>query len=85
MKMVDNKSVKKEIADKINKIDDPEILQSLETIVNDLLAQSLGEDFWDALPAHVKEGIRQAEKELEQGNGIPHDQVMNDIKKRFKG
>ena len=46
--------VKKEITEKINRINDTQLLENLDAIVNDLLAKSLGKDFWDELPASLK-------------------------------
>jgi len=34
-------------------------------------------DFWNTLPAHVKEGIEKAKKQAAEGKLTPHDEVMN--------
>ncbi|WP_186292649.1 hypothetical protein [Mucilaginibacter corticis] len=40
-------------------------------------------DFWNNLPEEVKQSINKAKSELDHGEGIPHQQVMSDIKARF--
>lgn len=38
-------------------------------------------DWWEELPASVKKSILKAEKELEEGKGVPHEIVMKKYKK----
>lgn len=40
-------------------------------------------DFWDELPEYVKDSVQQAKEELKNGEGIPHDKVMAEIKGKF--
>ena len=40
-------------------------------------------DFWNELPEHVKLAIEQAKEELNSGKGIPHAEVLAEIKARF--
>ena len=40
-------------------------------------------DFWNELPEHVKDSVKQAKEELKNGEGIPHDKVMAEIKSKF--
>ena len=40
-------------------------------------------DFWFKLPEDIKLLINQAKQELDRGEGIPHSQVMAEIKERF--
>jgi hypothetical protein len=79
---MDAANLKKVIADKINKIEDEEVLRSLDIIVNELVNGR--KDFYDELPDKVKSDIAEAEHELDQGKGIPYEQVMNEIKARYK-
>lgn len=76
-------AVKKQIAGKIDQINDPQVLESLDALVDDLLAKSSGKDFWNDLPENLQKGIEAAEKELDYGKGIPHNEVIEEIKKRF--
>jgi hypothetical protein len=40
-------------------------------------------DFWTDVPKVVKQAIQKAKKQLDQGEGIAHDEVMRKIKSRF--
>ncbi|WP_299583621.1 hypothetical protein [Mucilaginibacter sp.] len=40
-------------------------------------------DFWSQLPAEVEQAINEAKEELKRGEGIPHSEVMEEIKSRF--
>ncbi|WP_299250178.1 hypothetical protein [uncultured Cytophaga sp.] len=40
-------------------------------------------DFWNELPEQVKDSVKQAKEELQRGHGIPHDNVMTEIKNKF--
>ena len=40
-------------------------------------------DFWAELPEHVKADIEKAKAELDRGEGIPHEEVMVNVKKGF--
>jgi hypothetical protein len=40
-------------------------------------------DFWAELPDHVKLSINEAKAQLDRGEGIPHEEVMSEMKKRF--
>lgn len=80
---MDALAVKKQLVGKIDQINDPQVLESLEALVDDLLAKSTGKDFWD-LPEALQKGIEAAKKELDNEKGIPHNEVSEEIKKRFK-
>ena len=41
-------------------------------------------DFWHDLPQKAKDLINEAKKELDKGEGISHEEVMAEIKYRFK-
>lgn len=80
---MDTLAVKKQLAGKIDQINDPQILESLEALVDDLLAKSTGKDFWNELPESLQKGIEAAEKELNYGKGISHKEVSEEIKRKF--
>jgi hypothetical protein len=71
-------SSKYKIVEKIIQSNDDELLNE----INSLLGFSEN-DFWDELPTEIKEGINQAKDQISNGQGIPHSQVMADIKARF--
>ena len=41
------------------------------------------DDYWDNLPEQVKKLIQIGLKQCEEGQLIPHEKVMNDIKKKY--
>jgi hypothetical protein len=71
-----------EIQHKIATIENPELLKELQDMINEVVfSDSI--DRKDKLPLHVKESITKATKQLDEGKGIPHEQVMNEIRLRF--
>lgn len=77
-------AVRKKLTGKIDKIDDQQLLESLDALVDDLLAKKSGKDFWTDLPDTLQKGIEAAERQMDYGQGIPHKEVLDEIKKRFK-
>jgi hypothetical protein len=71
-------SSKYKIVEKIIQSNDEGLLNE----INALLGLSEN-DFWDDLPIEIKDGINQAKDQLQRGEGIPHSQVMADVKARF--
>lgn len=47
------------------------------------IIQSNDDNFWENLPEDVNQAIKKAKEELDRGNGIPHAQVMTDIKEHY--
>ena len=56
-----------------------------ETLLNEvrILLGLSNEDFWLDLPAEVKTSIELSKEEHDRGEGIPHDEVLSEIKKQF--
>ncbi len=71
-------ALKYKIVEKIIQINDDTLLNEIESLSG--LSES---DFWTEIPAEVKQAINKAKGELDRGEGIPHSQVMADIKNRF--
>ena len=71
-------ALKYKIADKIIHTDDDTLLNEIKSLVG--LSEG---DFWNDVPPEIKQAIKQAKDELDRGEGIPHSQVMADIKDRF--
>ncbi len=71
-------SLKYKIAEKIIESNDDTLLNQIKSLLG--LSEN---DFWGELPIEVQQAIRQSEQEFELGCGIPHLQVMDEIKKRF--
>ncbi len=71
-------SIKYKIVEKIIQSNDDGLLNEIKSLVG--LSE---EDFWDDLPAEIKQAVNQAKSELNRGEGIPHSQVIADVKGRF--
>jgi hypothetical protein len=49
----------------------------------EFLEESASYDFWDELPAEVKQAINVAKAVLDRGEGIAHNEVIVEMKNRF--
>lgn len=67
---------KKILAQKLSATTDELILKELEDVF-----ATHENDWWNTLPDNIKEGIETSIKQAEAGELIPHEEVMNDIKK----
>jgi len=70
--------LKYKIAEKIIQSDDDFLLNKIK----ELVGLSNG-DFWDEVPDKIKRDIDKAIEQLDRGEGIPHSNVMAEIKARF--
>jgi hypothetical protein len=73
-------SLKYKIVEKIIQSNDDKILNQVKALLN-----VPEPDFWDDIPENVQKEINEAKAQLDRGEGIPHSQVMTDVKKRFTG
>jgi|SRR6185437_1508543 len=71
-------AVKYKIVEKIIQTNDDLLLNEIKSLVG--LSES---DFWAEIPGEIKQAINKAKGELDRGEGIPHSQVMTEIKERF--
>ncbi|MBD1393604.1 hypothetical protein [Mucilaginibacter glaciei] len=63
---------KLELAKRLLAVEDEGLLLQLKQVFdND------GQDFWDDLPEHVKQGIERARKQAADGKLTPHNEVMS--------
>ncbi|WP_295792510.1 hypothetical protein [Mucilaginibacter sp.] len=72
--------IKQQIAEKIIQSDDDFLLNEIKSLVG-----LSDDDFWDELPSEAKQAINIAKAELDRGEGIPHNEVMAEMKSRFLG
>jgi hypothetical protein len=70
-KAMDIKAEKIELARLILGIENEGILRKIKALVMEETS-----DWWDEIPENVKRDILAAEKELDQGKGIPHEEVL---------
>jgi len=65
----------------IESINDSKTLQAVYTLLSNKKEGSA--DFWDELSAEQKAAIEESISELDRGEGIPHEQVMKEIKAKY--
>lgn len=71
---------KQELIDWIEELEDPAMLENIKLLKESAESEK---DFRDDLPEEAKKAISQAKRELDEGKGIPHDEVMSEVKDRF--
>jgi hypothetical protein len=66
----------------IIKIEDEMMIQTIKDLLTlGYIEANNDTDFWDELSESQKQSIALSIKQLEAGEGIPHDQVMADMRK----
>lgn len=73
-----NAEIRKKVKKYIDEADDHVV-----KMVYSLLEADREDDWWDDLPKEVQKSIDKAIKELDEGKGIPHEEVMKKYKKWF--
>ena len=71
-------ALKYKILEKIIQSDDDVLLNEIDSLLK--ISQN---DFWHDLPNETRRAINNAKIELDRGEGIPHEQVMSEIRERF--
>jgi hypothetical protein len=71
-------ALKYKIVEKIIQTNDDTLLNEIKSLVG--LSEG---DFWNDVPAELKLAVAKAKDELDSGEGIPHAQVMAEVKSRF--
>ena len=71
-------ALKYKIVEKIIQSNDESLLNEIKSLVG--LSEG---DFWSELPEEVKQVVNKAKTELDVNQGIPHSQVMAEVKSRF--
>lgn len=69
---MDIKADKIELARILLDTEDEALIQEVKAVV-----KSHCDDFWDKLPAHVKEGIQRSRIQAAEGLLTPHEEVMS--------
>lgn len=69
---------KYKIVEKIIQSNDDALLSEIKSLLN--LSES---DYWNDIPNELKQAINTAKDELDRGQGIPHSQIMSEIKNVF--
>ncbi|MBK8965091.1 MAG: hypothetical protein R3D58_18375 [Saprospiraceae bacterium] len=71
-------SRKLKIIDALVELNDEHLIRLIEALLHAEL------DFWNELSKAQKERIEQSIRELEAGEGIPHESVMQEFRKKYK-
>jgi len=67
----------------IKNIDDSNILSAIYLLLAKQKSKSVEKDFWDDLPEHVKAGLEEGLAQSKRGEGIPHIDVMKQIRAKY--
>jgi gas vesicle protein len=71
-------SLKYKIVEKIIQSNDENLLNEIKSLIG--LSET---DFWTEIPEEIKKSINKAKEELNRGEGLAYDDVMDEIKSRF--
>jgi len=80
---MDTIELKSYLHELIDSIDDNNVLNAVYLLLAKLQSKTEEIDFWDDLPEHVKAGIEEGLTQAERGEGIPHSEVMKQIKAKY--
>jgi len=72
-------SLKYKIVEKIIQSNDENLLNEIKSLIG--LSET---DFWTEIPEEIKKSINKAKEELNRGEGLAYDDVMDEIKSRFQ-
>jgi hypothetical protein len=76
--------LKASLHDLIEDIEDNDILSAVYLILAKQQHNADEKDFWDELPDYVKNGIEEGLSQSERGEGVPHTEVMKQIKAKYQ-
>jgi len=77
--MMDIQSLKLDLISKIITIDKPALLIE----INKILQKETKTDWWDNLPLEVQESILEGLTDIQNGNVLTHDQVMQEARQKY--
>ena len=76
---MDIQSLKLDLISKIMSIDNPALLIE----INKILQKENKTDWWDNLPLEVQESILEGLTDIQNGNVLTHEQVMQEAKQKY--
>jgi len=71
-------ALKYKLVERIINTDDDMVLQEVQALL-----EMASDDFWDTLPDVAKRHFEEACEQLDRGEGIPHEEVMDEAKRLF--
>ncbi|MCF8247235.1 MAG: hypothetical protein K9J37_14770 [Saprospiraceae bacterium] len=75
------------LIDQIAKITDERLISTLKSLLEFASQQSKTEadkDFWDELSTGQKQRIEKSIRQLDNGEGIPHEAVMTEFRSKYR-
>ena len=75
-------NIKVELIHQIDSLDDERIIE-LYGVIQNFIHGGDDEENWDNLSAAQKKGLEYGVNELERGEGIEHQMVMEELKKKY--
>ncbi len=76
---MDIQALKLDLISKIMSIDKPTLLIE----INKILQKENKTDWWDNLPKEVQESIQEGLTDIQNGNVLTHEQVMQEAKQKY--
>lgn len=76
---MDIQSLKLDLISKIMTIDKPALLIE----INEILQKETKTDWWDNLPVEVQESIMEGLTDIQNGNVLTHDQVIEEARQKY--
>lgn len=76
---MDIQSLKLDLISRIMTIDKPALLVE----INEILQKETKSDWWDNLPLEVQESILEGLTDIQNGNVLTHDQVMEEARQKY--
>jgi len=67
----------------IDKLEDTDILNAINTLLEKQFAKPNTQDFWNDLPQKIRNAIKTSVNEADAGKLIAHNQVMQGIKAKY--
>lgn len=61
----------------------PEQLNKLKEVFSSIFENTGEADFWDELSPESKSRIKESEKQISNGEGIPHEAIMAKYRKKY--
>ena len=77
-----SEELKNRIMNQIDSLDES-VLEEFYGILTNFIHSKRDINDWESLSENQKKGIIDALTEIEQGRGIPHDQVISDIRQKY--
>jgi len=77
--MMDIQSLKLDLISKIMSIDKPTLLIEISKI----LQKENKTDWWDNLPVEIQESILEGLTDIQNGNVLTHEQVIQEAKQKY--